>query len=183
MVFLGGIIILARCDLTKGRNFSLRPLARSPRYASCVSLALSLSEVSTSVWYWLPRSLPCQFLHPCVVDDIEVGQQQRVKAPPARSYSTHRFPAGGLSLLGSLCNRRPPRGAVGITTGVDNAGMDCISCSAPETTARQIDDIVCGIHMGDLLVGRSKSDPSMFASCRSFPSAQSAARPAGASLN
>ena len=94
------------------------------------------------------------------VDDIEIGQQQRVKAHLLGVIlHAHCFPKAGLSLADGLVIGIRLAGAVGIAAlGVDNTGDGLHQLfHSPEAASRQIDDIVFGIHIDDLLVGPVKS--------------------------
>ena len=155
MVFLGGIVILERADLHEeflaaaalDLRDTLHRLSRAFVGEVNAGLVLAAAVVALPV---LHRG----------VDDIEVGQQQRVKAHLLGVIlHAHRFPKAGLSLADGLVIGVRLAGAVGIAAlGVDNAGDGLHQLfHAPEAAARQIDDIVCGIHIGDLLVGPVKS--------------------------
>ena len=155
MVFLSGIEVFERADLHEeflaAASLDLRDALHrfSGTFVGVVDAGLVLAAAVVA--------LPV--LHRGV-DDIEVGQQQRVKAHLLGVIlHAHRFPKAGLSLADGLVIGVRLAGAVGVAAlGVDNAGDGLHQLfHAPEAAARQIDDIVFGIHIGDLLVGPVKS--------------------------
>ena len=154
MIFLGGIVVLERADLHEeflaAAALDLRDTLH--RLSGAFVCEVNAGLVLAAAVVALP------VLHRGV-DDIEVGQQQRVEAHLLGVvFHPHGLPKAGLSLADGLVIGVRLAGAVGIAAlGVDNAGDGLHQLfHAPEAAARQIDDIVCGIHIGDLLVGPVK---------------------------
>ena len=155
VIFLGGIVVFERADLHEeflaaaalDLRDALHRLSRAFVGEVNAGLVLAAAVVALPV---LHRG----------VDDIEVSQQQRVEAHLLGVvFHPHGLPKAGLSLADGLVIGVRLAGAVGVAAlGVDNAGDGLHQLfHAPEAAARQIDDIVCGIHIGDLLVGPVKS--------------------------
>ena len=154
MVFLGGIVVFKRADLHK--EF-LAAAALDLRDAlHCFSRAF-VGVVDAGLVLAAPVvALPVLYRG---VDHIEVGQQQRVEAHLLGVvFHPHGLPKAGLSLADGLVIGVRLAGAVGVAAlGVDNAGDGLHQLfHTPEAAARQIDDILCGIHIGDLLIGPVK---------------------------
>jgi len=155
VIFLGGIVVLERADLHKeflaaaalDLRDALHRFSRTFVGKVNAGLVLAADVVALPVLY---RG----------VDDIEVGQQQRVEAHLLGVvFHPHGLSKAGLSLADGFIIGVRLAGTVGVAAlGVDNAGDGLHQLfHAPEAAARQIDDIVCGIHIGDLLVGPVKS--------------------------
>ena len=155
MVFLGGIVVLERADL---HEEFLAAAALDLRDALHRFSRAFIGEVNAGLVLAAPVvALPVLYRG---VDDIEVRQQQRVKTHLLGVvFHPHGLPKAGLSLADGLVIGVRLAGAVGVAAlGVDNAGDGLHQLfHAPEAAARQIDDIVCSIHIGDLLVGPVKS--------------------------
>jgi hypothetical protein len=154
VVFLGGIVVLERADL---HEESLAAAALDLRDALHRFSCAFVGEVDTGLVLAAPVvALPVLYRG---VDDIEVGQQQRVEAHLLGVvFHPHGLPKAGLPLADGLVIGIRLAGAVGVAAlGVDNAGDGLHQLfHAPEAAARQIDDILCGIHIGDLLIGPVK---------------------------
>ena len=155
VIFLGGIVILERADL---HEEFLAAAALDLRDALHRFSCAFVGEVDTGLVLAAPVvALPVLYRG---IDDIEVGQQQRVEAHlPGVVFHPHGLPKAGLSLADGLAIGVRLAGAVGVAAfGVDDAGDGLHQLfHSPEAAARQIDDIVCGIHIGDLLVRPVKS--------------------------
>ena len=155
VVFLGGIVVLERADL---HEELLTSAALDLRDALHRFPGLVVGVVHAGLILAAPVvALPV--LHRGV-DHIEVGQQQRVEAHLLGVvFHPHGLPKAGFSLADGLVVGVRLAGTVGVAAlCVDDAGDGLHQLfHAPEAAARQIDDIVCGIHIGDLLVGPVKS--------------------------
>ena len=155
MVFLGGIVVLERADL---HEEFLTAAALDLRDALHRFSRTFIGEVNAGLVLAAPVvALPVLYRG---VDDIEIRQQQRVEAHLLGVVlHPHGLPKAGLSLADGLVVGVRLAGSVGVAAlGVDDAGDGLHQLfHAPEATARQIDDIVRGIHIGDLLVGPVKS--------------------------
>ena len=145
VVFLGGIVILERADLHEkflaAAALDLRDaLYRFSRaFVGVVDAGLVLTAPVVALLV-LHRG----------VDDIEVGQQQRVEAHlPGVVFHPHGLPKAGLSLADGLVIGVRLAGAVGVAAlGVDDAGDGLHQLfHSPEAAARQIYDIFRGIHI------------------------------------
>ena len=154
MVFLGGIVVLERADLHEkllaaaalDLRDALHRLLRAFVGVVDAGLVLAAPVVALLVLY---RG----------VDHIEVGQQQRIEAHLLGVvFHPHGLPKAGLALANGLVIGVRLAGAVGVAAlGVDDAGDGLHQLfHAPEAAARQIDDIFCGIHISDLVVGPVK---------------------------
>ena len=150
VVFLGGIEVFERADLHEeflaAASLDLRDALHrlSGTFVGVVDAGLVLAAAVVA--------LPVLYRG---VDHIEVGQQQRVKAHLLGVvFHPHGLPKAGLSLADGLVIGVRLAGAVGVAAlGVGNAGDGLHQLfHAPEAAACQIDDIVFGIHIGDLLV-------------------------------
>jgi len=155
VVLLGRIIVLERADLheellaatTLDLRDALHRFSRAFVGVVDAGLVLTAPVVALPVLY---RG----------VDDIEVGQQQRVEAYLLGVvFHPHGLPKAGLSLADGLVIGICLAGAVGVAAlGVDDAGDGLHQLfHSPEAAARQIDDIFCGIHISTLLIGSVES--------------------------
>ena len=145
MIFLGGIVVFERADLHEeflaAAALYLRDALHrfSRAFVGVVDAGLVLAAPVVA--------LPV--LHRGV-DDVEVGQQQRVKAHLLGVvFHPHGLPKAGLSFADGLVIGVRLAGAVGVAAlGIDDAGDGLHQLfHAPEAAARQIDDIFRGIHI------------------------------------
>ena len=151
VVCFSGIVVFQRSDL-HGEPFTASPLDfgdafhRFPRAVAGVvnaGLVLASDVVSLPVFH-------------CGVDDVEVSQQQRVKAHLfGVVFHPHGLPEAGVPPADGLVVGVRLAGSVGVAAlGVKNAGNGLHELfHAPKAAARQINNVFCGIHMCARIAG------------------------------